>query len=40
MPKKKYTVEFKTKVILTIIQGGQRVQCYLCRLQPEPQHGS
>lgn len=22
MPKKKYTAEFKTKVILTIIQGG------------------
>ena len=23
MPKKKYTAEFKTKVILTIIQGGR-----------------
>lgn len=40
MPKKKYTAEFKTKVILTIIQGGQGVQCYLCWLQPEPQHGA
>ena len=24
MPKKKYTAEFKTKVILTIIQGGTK----------------
>ena len=40
MPKKKYTAEFKTKVILTIIQGDKEFNAHLCRLQPEPQHGS
>ena len=29
MPKKKYIAEFKTKVILTIIQGGQGIQCHV-----------
>lgn len=40
MPKKKYTAEFKTKVILTIIQGDKEFNANLFRLQPEPQHGS
>ncbi|EPP14156.1 transposase IS3/IS911 family protein [Megasphaera sp. BL7] len=39
MPRKKYTSEFKTKIVLSILQGDKEFNVICSENRPEPKHG-